>query len=68
MKKSIIFLESTTKKKTIQTFLGSNYIIFATGGHLQELKKTGMYNLGIDLTNFTPAYEVIQEKKKLISF
>ncbi|CAG8437490.1 6956_t:CDS:2 [Ambispora leptoticha] len=42
----LIFLESAVKKKTIQSFLGENYVIFATSGHLQELKKSGIYNLG----------------------
>lgn len=34
MKKSLIFLESSTKKITIKSFLGNDYEIFATGGHL----------------------------------
>ena len=68
MKKSLIFLESSTKKKTIQSFLGEDYTIFATSGHLWELKKSGVYNLGVDLDNFKPTYEIIPEKQKLISF
>ena len=68
MKKKIIFLESATKKITIQSFLGNNYLIFATGGHLQELKKTGIYNLGVDLEKFRPTYEIIPDKKKFINF
>jgi DNA topoisomerase-1 len=67
MNKKLIFLESVTKKKTIQSFLGPEYIIFATSGHLWELKKTGIYNLGVDLEKFTPSYEVIPEKKNLIN-
>ena len=67
MKKGLIFLESATKKKTIQSFLGEEYVIFATGGHLWELKKTGVYNLGVDLEKFTPSYEIISEKKNLIN-
>jgi len=67
MKKGLIFLESTTKKKTIQSFLGEEYAIFATGGHLWELRKSGVYNLGVDLENFTPSYDIISEKKGLIS-
>ena len=66
MKKSLIFLESATKKKTIQSFLGHEYVIFATGGHLWELKKTGLYNLGVNLDNFAPTYEIIPEKKSFI--
>ena len=67
MAKSIIFLESATKKKTIETFLGRDYIIFATGGHLMELAKKGYYNLGVDLEKFTPSYEIIPGKILRIS-
>jgi DNA topoisomerase-1 len=68
MNKFLIFLESTTKKNTIRSFVGKEYEIFATGGHLRDLKKTGLYNLGVDLINFTPNYEIIATKTKLISF
>jgi len=68
MKKTLIFLESATKKKTIQSFLGENYIIFATSGHLWELKKSGFYNLGVDLESFKPTYEIIPGKQTLINF
>ena len=67
MNKSLIFLESATKKRTIESFLGNNYVIFATSGHLWELKKSGIYNLGVDLKNFNPTYEIISEKKSLIA-
>jgi DNA topoisomerase-1 len=67
MKKGLIFLESATKKKTIQSFLGEEYMIFATGGHLWELRKSGIYNLGVDLENFNPSYDIISEKKGLIN-
>ena len=67
MNKSLIFLESSVKRKTIQSFLGNNYVIFATSGHLQELKKSGMYNLGVNLESFEPTYEVIPGKENLIS-
>jgi len=67
VQKSLIFLESATKKKTIQSFLGEEYVIFATGGHLWELRKSGVYNLGVDLKNFTPSYDIIAEKKGLIN-
>ncbi|CAG8639818.1 6086_t:CDS:1, partial [Paraglomus occultum] len=44
-----------------------NYLIFATSGHLQELKKSGMYNLGVNLENFKPTYEIIPGKENLIT-
>jgi DNA topoisomerase-1 len=68
MNKKIIFLESTTKKKTIKSFLGSNYVIFATSGHLREIKKKGPYNLGVDLEKFVPEYEIMKEKSGLVRF
>ena len=67
MNKSLIFLKSAVKKKTIQSFLGENYLIFATSGHLQELKKSGVYNLGVNLENFKPTYEIIPGKESLIT-
>jgi DNA topoisomerase-1 len=67
MNKSIIFLESATKKKTISSFLGGKYLIFATGGHLTELVNQGYYNLGINLSNFEPTYKTILGKKNLIN-
>ncbi|CAJ0747036.1 12940_t:CDS:2 [Entrophospora sp. SA101] len=54
MAKYLIFLESFTKQETIKTFLGNDYEIFATSGHLTELKKDGYNNLGLgkDLKKF----------------
>ncbi len=66
--KTLVFLESNTKKKTVKGFLGSEYTIFATGGHLLDLSKTGEYNLGVNLQTFDPSYEIIDKKKKLIEF
>src|SRR6185369_6115035 len=68
MTKYLIFLESFTKQKTIKTFLGNDYEIFATSGHLMELAKRGYYNLGVDLTKFTPHYDLLPEKTKNIRF
>jgi len=68
MNKSLIFLESSTKKKTISNFLGSDYVIFATGGHLRELSKSGYYNLGVDLESFVPSYDLIVGKQNLIRY
>jgi DNA topoisomerase-1 len=64
MTKYLIFLESYTKKKTIKTFLGNEYEIFATGGHLTELAKRGYLNLGVDLQKFVPQYDPLPEKSK----
>jgi DNA topoisomerase-1 len=72
MTKYLIFLESFTKQKTIKAFLGNDYEIFATSGHLTELKKDGYNNLGLgkDLKkfDFTPRYGLLPEKKKKVEF
>ena len=68
MNKYLVFLESFTKRKTIKNFLPNNYEIFATGGHLTELTKSGYYNLGIDLVKFIPQYGLLPEKSKNVKF
>jgi DNA topoisomerase I len=67
-RKILIFLESNTKKKTVKSFLGDDYEIFATGGHLLELENSGTYNIGVNLQNFKPKYVVIERKKTLVNF
>src|SRR6185437_13585408 len=63
--KSLVIVESPTKAKTISRFLGSDYLIKFSMGHVIDLPKS---KLGIDIKdNFTPQYEIIEEKKKLIS-
>lgn len=66
--KTLIFLESSTKKQTVKSFLGHDYSIFATGGHLLELENSGTYNIGVNLQNFKPNYVVIERKKSLVNF
>ena len=64
MAKSLIVVESPTKVKTIQKFLGSDYDVVASMGHIKDLPKS---TLGIDLANnFEPTYSAIEAKKKTI--
>lgn len=63
--KHLVIVESPTKAKTISRFLGSDYVIKFSMGHIIDLPKS---KLGIDIKdNFHPQYEVIADKKKLIS-
>src|SRR5258708_18556650 len=63
--KHLVIVESPTKAKTISRFLGKDYDIKFSMGHVIDLPKS---KLGIDIKdNFAPQYEVIEEKKKLIS-
>lgn len=66
--KTLIFLESSTKRATVKSFLGSDYDIFATGGHLLELENSGDYNIGVNLQTFKPRYVTIERKKGLVDF
>jgi DNA topoisomerase I len=63
--KNLVIVESPTKAKTISRFLGKDYEIKFSMGHIIDLPKS---KLGIDIEHdFAPQYEVIEDKKKLIS-
>src|SRR4030066_2377139 len=64
MANSLIVVESPTKVKTIKKFLGSDFNVVASMGHIKDLPKS---TLGIDLEkDFEPTYKVIEAKKKTI--
>src|SRR5260221_3635578 len=65
MAKSLVIVESPTKAKTINKYLGNQYVVKASLGHVKDLPKK---DLAVDVENgFEPRYEVIEGKKKLIS-
>ena len=65
MAKSLVIVESPAKAKTIGKYLGKQYIVKASLGHVKDLPKK---DLAVDIErDFTPHYEVIEGKKKLIS-
>jgi len=64
MAKALVIVESPAKAKTINKYLGKNYIVKASIGHVKDLPKR---NLSVDVDNgFQPTYEVIEGKKKLL--
>jgi DNA topoisomerase I len=64
MAKALVIVESPAKAKTINTYLGNNYVVKASLGHIKDLPKK---DLAVDVDNgFAPRYEVIEGKKKLI--
>ena len=64
MAKSLVVVESPTKAKTINKYLGKNYKVLASMGHIRDLPKS---KLGVDVDEgFVPAYEVISARKKII--
>ncbi|GAB6122879.1 type I DNA topoisomerase [Dysgonomonas termitidis] len=64
MQKNLVIVESPAKAKTIEKFLGKDFKVMSSYGHIRDLKKK---DLGIDLENgYTPLYEVPSDKKKVV--
>src|SRR6202048_4111363 len=65
MAKSLVIVESPAKAKTIGKYLGSQFVVKASLGHVKDLPKK---DLAVDVdNNFEPRYEVIEGKKKLMA-
>lgn len=62
MSKILCIVESPAKAKSISKILGSDYLVRATAGHVQDLYPKGKNYLGIDLDGFIPFYSPIPEK------
>ena len=63
----LVIVESPAKSKTIEKYLGSNYKVVSSIGHIRDLATTGKYGLGIDIENgFKPNYVPIKGKNKVI--
>src|SRR5215472_4796291 len=64
MSKSLVIVESPSKAKTINKYLGKDYKVIASVGHIKDLPKKG---LGVDIdNNFEPTYEVMPGKEKVV--
>lgn len=63
MSKDLIIVESPAKVKTIKKFLGNNYTVQASVGHIRDLPSR---ELGVDEKNFEPKYVTIQGKEKIV--
>jgi DNA topoisomerase-1 len=64
---NLVIVESPSKTKTIGKYLGSNYKVVSSKGHIRDLATTGKYGLGIDVDNdFKPTYTVIKGKSSVI--
>lgn len=65
MSKNLVIVESPAKAKTIEKYLGKDYTVKSSFGHIRDLPKKG---LNIDIAhNFEPTYEVSSDKKKVVS-
>ena len=66
--KNLVIVESPSKSKTIEKYLGKDYKVVSSKGHIRDLAIKGKYGLGVDLeNNFAPTYEIIKGKKKMVS-
>ncbi|PZR20143.1 MAG: DNA topoisomerase I, partial [Azospira oryzae] len=65
MSKNLVIVESPAKAKTIEGFLGKDFTVKSSFGHVRDLVKKG-YGIDID-NNFTPTYEVQPDKERVIS-
>ena len=64
----LVIVESPAKSKTIEKYLGKNYKVVSSIGHIRDLATTGKYGLGIDIDNgFKPNYVAIKGKNKIIN-
>ena len=64
MQKNLVIVESPAKAKTIEKFLGDDYKVMSSYGHIRDLKKK---ELSIDDHTLEPEYEIPDDKKKLVS-
>ena len=67
MSKNLVIVESPSKSKTIEKYLGKDYKVVSSKGHIRDLSTKGKYGLGVDLEDhFKPDYVPIKGKKKVI--
>lgn len=64
MQKNLVIVESPAKAKTIEKFLGEDFKVMSSFGHIRDLKKK---NFGVDLETFKPEYEIPADKVKVVN-
>ncbi|WP_036452840.1 type I DNA topoisomerase [Mycoplasma buteonis] len=63
----LVIVESPNKVETIQKYLGKDYNVVASVGHILKMKTTGQYALGINLETWEPEYKLDTTKRKIVS-
>ncbi|MFH5881588.1 type I DNA topoisomerase [Liberiplasma polymorphum] len=65
--KKLVIVESPSKSKTIKQYLGDDYEVLSSKGHIRDLSISNVGGLGLDIeNNFTPKYDVIKDKEKIV--
>ncbi len=64
--KNLVIVESPNKIKALEKYLGNNYIIKASVGHIVKLPSSGPHGFGVDLETWIPNYKIDPSKKKII--
>ena len=64
MQKNLVIVESPAKAKTIEKYLGADYKVMSSYGHIRDLKKK---DFGVDLKTFEPQYEIPADKRKVVT-
>ncbi len=65
--KNIIIVESPSKSKTIESYMGDDYKVLSSVGHIRDLATSGVDGLGIDIKNgFAPTYKIISGKENIV--
>ena len=67
MAKKLVIVESPHKSKTIEKYLGKDYKVVSSLGHIRDLSTSGKFGFGVDIDNdFKPDYKIIKGKNKLV--
>ncbi|MFV0250096.1 MAG: type I DNA topoisomerase [Bacilli bacterium] len=67
MAKKLVIVESPAKEKTIEKYLGKDYIVKSSKGHIRDLSTKGKYGFGVDIENhFKPDYITVKTRKKVV--
>ena len=67
MSKKLVIVESPHKSKTIEKYLGKDFKVVSSVGHIRDLSTSGKYGFVVDIdNNFKPDYKIIKGKAKLV--
>ena len=67
MSKSLVIVESPAKSKTIEKYLGNDYTVVSSKGHIRDLTTKGTGGYGVDIENhFEPLYKIMKDKHQIV--